>query len=502
MDLWRLWKKITLKTTGKRERSPERDSAPKKFITIEALKKELADIDDAVFVQVPVLNQTVTVVYINSLSKVADIHELVIRPLREAKENQPPSEILPLSEEVELTELPAALIDIVSGFTLIHFENPNKVIKLNTYNPAQRSITPTDNESTVIGPQDAFTESLETNVSLIKRRILNPSLKYKQLVLGTETRTSVAVLYIEDIANPEIVKRVLERLHHVEYHGYLSMSHLSKMIEDHPFSPFPQLAVTQRPDHVTAALLDGRIAVMLNGSPEATICPVTFLELFMSSEDYYLRWTVASLLRSLRFFGFFVSVFLTSSYVSVLTYHQEMLPPQLLLLLSESRARVPFPPVIEALAIELVVEILREAGSRMPSKVGQTIGIVGGIVIGTASVEAGLTSNVLIVLVSVSALLSFLPASYLLSTSGRFLRYFFILAASLLGLFGQMLALAAVMVHLLRLTSVGEVYMTPVIPRKLTDLEDSIFLAPIKYMLSRSGASKSPKKLRRPLDEE
>lgn len=232
------------------------------------------------------------------------------------------------------------------------------------------------------------------------------------------------------------------------------------------------------------------------------ICPASLFEMFVSPEDYYNNWSVASLLRCLRFLGMFVTIFLSSTYVSVLTYHQEMLPPALLTILSESRRRVPFPPVVEVLIMELTIEVLREAGVRMPTKIGQTIGIVGGIVIGTAAVEAGLASNIIIVVVSISALLSFLPPNFLMSNAIRLTRYVFIIMAGYLGMFGQMISFVLLFSHLMGLTSLGTPYMSAVIPVKWTDLVNSVIRAPYKYFMTRSGIARAKKELTRPLDEE
>ncbi|MFD2511447.1 spore germination protein [Halalkalibacter alkalisediminis] len=397
-------------------------------------------------------------------------------------------------------ELPKLIHDICSGFTVLLFEE--EIIEISTFSAPDRAITIPDNETTVMGPQDAFVESVETNISLIKKRIRSPQLKSKSFLLGTETKNNVVMLYMENIANEENIKRVIRRLENIEFHGFIGMPVLKQMLEDKPLSPFPQFGITVRSDNTMDALLNGKIVVMMNGSPEAAILPASFLEMFLSPEDQYNRWTTATLLRMLRLAGFFISIFLTSTYVSVLTFHPEMLPPHLLRLLAESRSQVPFPPVVEALIIELVIEVLREAGARMPTKIGQTIGIVGGIVIGTAAVEAGLASNILIVLVAVTALLSFIPPSYLMSNAIRFIRYFYIIAAGTLGMFGQMITLAWMFNHLLNLTSLGTPYMTPIIPRKWTDILNTIIRAPVGFILQRTGLSRAKKDLVRPLDEE
>ncbi|WP_332694750.1 spore germination protein [Halalkalibacter lacteus] len=468
-------------------------------ITRKAIAKSLADIDDLVMKDIKIGEHQVTIIYLHTIVKKTLIDEMVYNPLNKSKSVKP-EDVFKNFEVVDRDQLPKLIHDICSGYTVILFEQT--VIKINTYSAPDRAITSPENETTVMGPQDGFVENVETNLSLIKKRIRSPQLKSKSILLGTETKNNVVVLYMDNIANEENVKRVLTRLENVEFHGFLGMAVLKQMLEDKPFSPFPQFGITVRSDNTVDALLNGKIIVMMNGSPEAAILPASFLEMFLSPEDYYNRWTTATLLRMLRLAGFFISILLTSTYVAVLTFHPEMLPPQLLRLLAESRAKVPFPPIMEALIIELVIEVLREAGARMPSKIGQTIGIVGGIVIGTAAVEAGLASNILIVLVAVTALLSFIPPSYLMSNAIRFIRYFYILAAGILGIYGQMIVFAWMFNHLSNMTSLGTPYLTPIIPRKWTDLLNSVIRTPTKFMVQRAGISRAKKDLIRPLDEE
>ncbi|MBO0588456.1 spore germination protein [Sporosarcina sp. E16_8] len=293
------------------------------------------------------------------------------------------------------------------------------------------SIIGTDTESSAIGPRDSFTESLQTNISQIKRRLQNTGLKSENHTIGTETNTEISVVYMEDIVNKENLIKVLKKIAEINHPGFNDISVLKQLMDDHPLSPFPQYLSTVRPDAAVTYLLDGRVAILMNNSQAVLICPISFFELFISPEDLYNRWTTALLLRSLRFSGFFLTIVLTPTYISVLTHHPEMLPFNVLLNLQESRGRVPFSPVHEVLFMELVIEILREAGIRMPTEIGQTIGIVGGIVVGTAAVEASLVSNVLIVFVAISALLSFLSKSFVMSNASCSIRYIFIVAAGM-----------------------------------------------------------------------
>lgn len=462
------------------------DQNDKALIPIDAIKAKLDGVDDAVFKDIQIDEELVTVIYFSSLVEKLTLHRVVIAPLLINKED-----LLKSADVPEKVNLSCILSSIAEGNTIVYFYKKNLFVTVNTYSPPTSSITQSDVESTVSGPRDVFTESLQTNLSLIKRRIQNTNLKCKDYIIGTETNTKVVVVYIEAIVNKENLNRVFKKIEALDWPGFNDITTLNQLMEEHKFSPFSQYHMTERPDFVTTSLLDGRIVIMMDNTQGVMICPSTFFEFFVSPEDEYNRWTTATLLRFIRFFGFFLTIMLTPFYISALSFHPEVLPFEVLINLQESRSKVPFPPVIEVLFMELVIEVLREAGSRMPIKIGQTIGIVGGIVIGTAAVEAGLVSNTLIVLVAISALLSFLPPSFTMSNSSRVIRYLFIISAGLFGLYGQMIAFAWLMHHLLSLTSLGTPYMTPVIPRKWSDLLDSVVRLPTYLQKQKKGVSRA-----------
>ena len=433
-----------------------------------------------------------TVVYLRSLFDSMILRKAIILPLVNDQ-----GDVLSSFDKMDGWNKQKILMAIVNGETVIFHHDNEQYLLAQTFSPPERAISSSENESTVIGPQDSFTESLKTNLSLIKRRIHQTGLKSKDYTIGQETNTKITLMYIEHLVNDENLKVIQDRIEKLDYMGYVDVVILKQLLEDNPFSPFPQYGVTSRPDNVANSILDGRIVIAMENSQSVMIAPSSFIEMFNSPEDFYNRWTTASLLRILRFTGFFITIMLTPTYISVLSYHPGLLPFELLIMTQESRSKVPFPPVIEVLFIELVIEILREAGSRMPTKIGQTIGIVGGIVIGTAAVEAGLISNTLIVLVAVSALLSFLMPNFLMSNASRFVRYIFILAAGMFGLLGQMLALAWLFNHLLNLTSLGTPYISPVIPRSWSDLKDSIIRFPLVFLQQRTGMSRA-KRMKKP----
>lgn len=456
---------------------------------IETIKRKTSQIHDVIYKKIPTKEGIVTVIYSSSLVEKMTLQVMVFIPLANYL-----NQIHQIAEEVEVTNIPEVTSKIITGQTLLFFHQTNLLLSIDTYSAPTRTITNTETESTVIGPQDAFTESLETNISLVKRRIKNPMLKNEERIIGTETNTKISILYMENLVNMENLDNLRTRVDKIHFPSFTDISILKQLIEDNPLSPFPQYYMSVRPDTISYYLLDGRIVIFMDNSQSAIVCPTSFFEMFVSVEDYYNRWTTASLLRVLRFFGFFLTIMITPMYISALTFHPELLPYELLLNLQESRSRVPFPPLFEVMFIELIIEVLREAGSRMPAKVGQTIGIVGGIVIGTAAVQAGLISNILIVLVATSALLSFLPPIFLMSNTSRFVRYIFIISAGLFGLFGQMLAFAWLITHLLRLNSLGTPFMSPAIPRKAGDLMNGIIRFPIAFLRGRMGVSRSPKK--------
>lgn len=453
------------------------------------LKQEINEVDDVKLKMIATEEGDVTVIYFSSLIEKMTLQTMVTIPLANNLK-----QIHQMAQYMDPKDVKGVVKKLNAGQTLLFFHETNALLSVDTYSAPTRAITDTETESTVIGPQDAFTESLETNISLVRRRIQSSMLKNENRIVGSEANIKISIMYMDNIVSHENLDDLRNRIDQVDYPLFTDISVLKQLIEDNPLSPFPQYYMTVRPDSICRYLLDGRIVVFMDNSQLAIVCPTSFFEMFVSIEDYYNRWTTASLLRMLRFFGFFLTIMITPMYISALTFHPEILPYELLLNLQESRSKVPFPPLIEVLFIELIIEVLREAGSRMPAKVGQTIGIVGGIVIGTAAVEAGLLSNILIVLVATSALLSFLPPIFLMSNTSRFIRYIFILSAGLFGLFGQMLAFAWLIHHLLSLKSLGTHYMTPAIPRKQSDLLDSVIRFPTKYIRSKTGISKVQKK--------
>lgn len=389
--------------------------------------------------------------------------------------------------EVDTTKVVRGILDGDAALFV-----PQGVYLISVYGPKIRPIESSQTESTIIGPHDSFIESLDTNLSIIRRRVKSSRLKVDQFEVGEVFKSKVCLLYIDEIANMDFVNRMSDRIRSIEYSAVFDGSMFVQLIEDFPSTIFPLFLTSERPDVAVSKLNEGRVVVIFDQSPSVVIGPTTLFEFFTSPDDYYSRWAVGTFLRVMRYVAFVLTLTLTSMYVAITTYHYEMIPQNLLASLSESRSRVPFPPVLEALLMETTLELLREAGARLPSKIGQTIGIVGGIVIGTAAVEAGFTSNILIIAVAMSAIASFVIPSYTMSGSIRLIRFALILLSGMLGNFGFMFGLGLVIIHMSKLTSLGAPYMLPLAPVKPTDWKDTFIRGPFWMFSKRPKQSRTP----------
>ncbi|KIL39822.1 spore gernimation protein GerA [Gordoniibacillus kamchatkensis] len=394
----------------------------------------------------------------------------------------------PAADSKELIE------GILSGQVAIF--NGADTYLVNVSGPKERQVSTSESETVITGPHDAFNEQAGACLSLIRKRVKSSHLKVIKLSVGEVTKTDVYILYIQDIANMLYVREAIRRITNIEIDAVHDSNMLIQYIDDNPMSIFPQFLTSERPDAIASKLAAGRVVGIVDGSPSVFSAPTSFFEFFSSSDDYYQRWMLGTATRLLRFLAFGITITFTALYVSVTTYHYEMIPENLLLTIAESRSKVPFPPVYEALLMETTIELLREAGARLPTKIGQTIGIVGGIVIGQAAVQAGLTSNILIIAVASSAIASFVIPSYVMSASIRLIRFGLILLAGLWGNFGLAIALAAIVIHMSGLTSLGSSYLTPVAPFKLEDWRDIFIRAPFGLLVKRPTQAAPPNKVK------
>lgn len=389
----------------------------------------------------------------------------------------------------EATTLKEIKDEILSGSVAIFFEN--KSYYYNAYGPEIRGIEKSETETVIIGAHDAFVEDITTNLSLIRRRIKSDKLKAVKLKVGEITKTDVYLLYIDGVADSDMVAELKERIEKIEVDSVYDTNMLGQLVDESPDSLFPQYYNTELPDVVRSKLVSGKMVMLLDTSPIALSAPASFFEFIQSPDDYNQRWLIGTSVRLLRIIAIFITLTFTAVYVAVITFHYEVLPEELLITLAESRARVPFPPLIEALLMEITIELLREAGARLPTKIGQTIGIVGGIVIGQAAVEAGLTSNILIIAVASSAIASFVLPNYNMSNSIRIVRFLLILLGGYLGIFGIILGMALVSIHVVSLTSLKTPYLIPMTPFYWRDWIDTFIRGPFWAMKHRPTQTKT-----------
>ncbi|MFC7063348.1 spore germination protein [Halobacillus seohaensis] len=374
---------------------------------------------------------------------------------------------------------------ILSGDTVLFVNGIDQALVISTKGWDSRSIEEPITEALIRGPREGFTEDLRTNTMLIRRQLRDSNLRFKSHQIGRRSKKNLTVTYIEGIIHPDLVKEVNRRLDTIDIDDAPESGYIEQWIEDNFLSPFPQLQNTERPDKVSAALTEGKFAILLDGTPFALIAPINFGAMMHSPEDYYERWMIGTLIRFLRYFAAFIAVFLPALYIALVTYHPGLLPTKLAFSIASTREGLPFPAVIEAFLMEITMELLREAGIRLPKPIGQTIGIVGGLVIGEAAVSAGIVSPVMVIIVAITAIASFTFPSYSFAISIRMLRFSFMMAAAFFGLYGIILVYIMVNIHIVNLKSFGIPYSTPFSPGFKTDWKDLILRAPITMLKRR-----------------
>lgn len=452
---------------------------------IARLKKIIKQSSDFKTIQISAGCKQLNISYFNTLIDVKVLQSKVILPLQnraldsEFERLEDIKGWIPI-EDIEISEQADDIqAKLLKGYAIAALDEDDRkyaVIPIKAVDGFRKN-NDTENEFSVVGPKVGFVEDLDTNIGLLRSQVNIPNLVVKEILIGTTSKTRVAVIYIDGVTNKEYVRTVEQRLEQIDYDVIFDTSQLDQFISDNSFTPFPLFLSTERRDRVVYALITGQVAVISDGSPYFVTGPSTLFDFFISPEDYYLPWVLGSFFRLIRICGVIFSLFATSMYIAITTFHYEVIPRELLEPLIFSRRNVPFPPLLEVLFMEITIELLREAGARLPTKIGQTLGIVGGIVIGQATVLAGLTSNILVIIVAFSALASFATPIYKMSNAIRFLRFPMIFASSIWGSLGLFIGIGFLLVHLTRLTSLGVPYIAPIHPLRVRDLKDS-FIRP------------------------
>lgn len=374
---------------------------------------------------------------------------------------------------------------ILTGDTALFVDQCEQGFMLGTKGWDYRGVEEPNIEAVVRGSREGFTENIRVNSAMIRRRLKDPNLRFFSYKLGKRTKTDVNVIYIKGIMDQKILQEIIDRIESINIDGILESGYVEEFIEDNTWSPFPQLQGTERPDACVAHLLEGKAVILVDGSPFSLVLPAVFSQFYYSPEDYYSRFLIASLVRGIRAISFFIALLLPAMYIAFISFHAEMIPSKLAIAIAAGRATVPFPSLVEALMMEISVEILREASIRLPGPIGPTIGIVGALVIGDAAVTAGIVSPLMVIVVALTTIGSYANPSYTAAIAIRMLRFPLMVAAAIAGGYGVMLVLLLIILHLVKLKSFGVPYLSPLAPLKLSDAKDTILRMPWKWMNKR-----------------
>jgi spore germination protein KA len=401
------------------------------------------------------------IVFCDGMVSSAVINDNVVRPLMLSDVPQPgpglmdslTTQVVQIAEAEQTEDFMKIIQSVTYGDTILFADGASKALILNTKGFESRSIMEPDSEKTLTGPREGFSESLMKNLSLIRRRVRTHELKMKMLTLGRRMQTAACVCYIEGIVSKKILNELLTRLSRIDIDGVLDTNYITEMIRENRYSPFRTVGYTERPDSVIAKLLEGRIAIFLDGTPTVLTVPYLFIENFQSSEDYYLSFYYTSFSRLLRILGFLLTVSVPGLYIAIVAFHHEMLPTPLLINIAIERQGVPLPAAVEAFVMLVVFDILRETGVRMPSSVGQALSIVGALVIGQAAVQAKLVAAPMIIVVATTGITNLLvPKS---NAPVIYFRFFVLLLSSMFGLFGFVIGMSVMAIHVFNLQSLG-----------------------------------------------
>lgn len=377
---------------------------------------------------------------------------------------------------------------MLTGDAILFVDGYDKALKIADKGYPGAAIKEPDSEKSIRGSREGFTDSIKMNTALIRKRLRSTRVRVKELEQGVRSHTKVDMVYMQDLAKPMVLEEIQKRLEAYEIDGVLDSGVIEQLAERKWYSPFPQFQTTQRPDRAALAVMEGRVVVLSDNSPVALILPTDFNSFIKTSDDYYNRFEEATFARILRYFAVFFSMALPGLYLAVTNFHTQILPTPLLLSFWEARIGVPFPAALEVILMELSFELLREAGVRLPGAMGNTIGIVGGLIIGQAAVDANIVSPIVVIVVAFTALCSFSIPNEEFAFSFRILKFFLIIMSAWLGFFGLLVGLLVILIHLSRLKSFGIPYLMPFVGADLSGYEDerdSIWRAPFRRLTRR-----------------
>ena len=416
-------------------------------------------------------DRTATLCYLSGMVKMERISDYILRPLAQDESLG----TCPVAQAVariragalynliveERTTADQGAFDLINGWCLLFFPETGEVLSFLVQTEEKRAISPSENEPPLKGPRDSFVESVRTNTSILRRRVRAPDLRIRELLVGRQTVTPVDLVWIEGIADPETVAAVEGRLEKIDIDGLISPASLEEYLTGEVRTAFPTILSTERPDRFSAGIVEGRVGVLVDGLPMGWLLPAGLSQFFRTPQDKALSWMAASALLALRYLCMLTTLFLPAVYIAAVTFHLELLPTRLALAIVAAKQNVPFTTIFEALVMLLAFEVIQEAGLRLPSSIGQTVSILGGLVVGSAAVEARIVSPVVLIVVAAAGIAGYTMPSQDFAAALRLWRFAFAVLAALAGMFGVALGGLLLICHLAGLESFGVAYLTP-----------------------------------------
>lgn len=451
--------------------------------------------------------RAVTIVYVDGMTDSKSISEFVIKPLTEKSRlnrEKTDDEVIDAIAHgmvcypvlATRSDINDVINDVLSGSCAVVFGRAKTAVIFNVKGMEQRSITEPTNENTAKGAKDCFVESLNVNTATVRSKIKTQRLVIETTTVGRQTLTSVGIVYLDGTVNKAIVDEVKRRLDGIIIDGVLEPGFVEEYIIDKKYSAFPQIMATERPDKFCTAILDGRVGLLIDGMPVAYNVPAVLYHFLRTSDDYSQNFWLASVLRLLRYLCLLLTLYLPAFYIAITTFHQEMIPTELALSIVSSKEGVPYPTFLEVIFLQVAFEIIIEAGLRLPKTIGQTISIVGALVVGEAAVNAKLISPAVVVIVALTVISSFTIPTQDLGNAIRLWRFILILAGSMIGLFGICVGAILLLFDLASIETFGVAYLSPFTANEGGNLEDSIIRVPLPFIKKRLASLKTPNERR------
>lgn len=453
---------------------PRKEPRYEMQISVENLKQIFKDCDDFATREILLGNSglTANIVYIDGIASSDSISKDIIKPLTsqfrlsgEMTEQQAIDKInrgavYSYAQKVR-DSMDDLANDIVGGFCAVIFEKSAVAVTFEVKSGERRQVSESTSEKVLKGAKDAFVETLRVNTNLIRKKIKNPDLKIKQTTVGRQTLTSVAVVYIDGLTNKELVSEVEKRLDSIDIDEIITTANLEGYLSDSRRSPLPQLLYTERADKFCLNIMEGRVGIVVDGLPMCYLAPGTFAQFMKAPEDASEHFTVSSLLTLIRYICLVITIFLPAFYVAINMYHQEMIPTQLMLSIIDSKKDVPFTTPVEVLGMLVAFELLQEAAVRLPNPVGETLGLIGALIMGQSAVEAKVISPLVVIVVGIAGISGYTISNLDMSSCARLGRIALVIIALLFGMYGIAVGAVIIVYHLSSLTSLGVPYMTP-----------------------------------------